>query len=229
MAARLLLIEDDVTLCEIIRLALTKKDLQVEVAYDATTGLQKAYATSPHLILLDILLANGEGWRLCGRLREMSDVPIMILTAQHSETVVQGLELGADAYIVKPVPLQELLARVRALLRRVPHGANPRGESQVKPLTYDNVVIDSDKREVIVDGKRIDLSPIEYRLLCVLMRHMGRTLPHEYLLREVWGPDYVDRMDYLRLYVSYLRRKIEKDPSKPSLIQNDWGSGYRFG
>ena len=229
MATRLLLLEDDVRLCEIIQLALIKNGFQVEVAYDATTGLQKAYATSPHLILLDILLPNGEGWHLCGRLREMSDVPIMILTTLHSETVVQGLDLGADAYIVKPVPLQELVARVRALLRRVPHGANPRGESQVKPLTYDNVVIDSDKREVIVDGKRIDLSPIEYRLLCVLVRHRGRTLPHEYLLREVWGPDYVDEIESLRLYISYLRHKIEKDPSKPSLIQNDWGFGYRFG
>jgi two-component system KDP operon response regulator KdpE len=230
MAAKLLLIDDDVLLCESLRKVLTDKGFQVEVAYDAISGLQKAYAASPHLILLDVMLPNGDGWQTCVRLREMTDVPIVMLTGLRSDSsVVEGLELGADSYLVKPVHPDELVARIRALLRRTRAGENGNGKSWVKPFAYDNLVIDFDKREITVDGKRIDLSPIEFRLLCVLARHKGRVLPHEYLLREVWGPDYVDEIDYLRLYISYLRHKIERDPAQPSLIYNEWGIGYRLG
>jgi two-component system KDP operon response regulator KdpE len=231
MAHSVLLIEDDVVLSETLRLMLTKKGFNVEVAADAITGLQKAYASKPDVILLDIMLPGMDGWQACSRFREMSDVPIIMLTAMGAdENVVKGLDMGADDYIVKPVTADELTARIRALLRRVSRsdtGRNARGRGQL--LKVDYLVIDFDKHEVTVDGNRIDLSPTEFRLLSVLARHKGRMLPHEFLLNEVWGPEYRGDIDYLRLYISYLRRKIEKDYSKPSLIHNEWGVGYRFG
>ncbi|MBI1879153.1 MAG: response regulator transcription factor [Chloroflexi bacterium] len=232
MTETLLLIEDDITLCEALRFMLTKKGFQVEVANSAITGLQKAYAVKPDAIILDIMLPDMDGWQTCARFREMSDVPIIMLTALGSEeNVVKGLNLGADDYIIKPVTAEELSARVRALLRRVTRSTPPAssGNGRGPIFTYENLVIDFDKHEVTVEGKRVDLSPTEFRLLSVLVRHKGRMLPHEFLLTEVWGPEYVGEIDYLRLYISYLRRKIEKDPTKPTLIHNEWGVGYRFG
>jgi two-component system, OmpR family, alkaline phosphatase synthesis response regulator PhoP len=233
MAETLLLIEDDITLCEALRFMLTKKGFQVEIANNAITGLQKAYAVKPDAVILDIMLPDMDGWQTCARFREMSDVPIVMLTALGSEeNVVKGLNLGADDYIIKPVTAEELSARVRALLRRVArvststaNHSNGRGPI----FTYENLMIDFDKHEVTVDNKRVDLSPTEFRLLSVLVKHKGRMLPHEFLLTEVWGSEYVGEIDYLRLYISYLRRKIERDPAQPSLIHNEWGVGYRFG
>jgi two-component system KDP operon response regulator KdpE len=146
---------------------------------------------------------------------------------------VKGLEVGADDYIVKPITINELTARIRALLRRMArpgrtalrHG-NSRRERR---LTYDYLTIDLDKHEVSVDGRYVNLTPTEFRLLFVLVRNEGRMLPHKYLLNEVWGPEYSGDVDSLRLYISYLRRKIERDLNKPTLIHNEWGVGYRFG
>ena len=231
MSATILLIEDDFVLSETFRLMLTKKGFKVEVAGDAITGLQKAYASKPDVILLDIMLPGMDGWQACSRFREMSDVPIIMLTAVGSdENIVKGLDMGADDYIVKPVTAEELTARIRALLRRVSiSSSSSNGNRRGQILTCDYLTIDFDKHEVSVDSKRVDLSPTEFRLLSVLARNKGRMLPHEYLLNEVWGPEYTGDIDYLRLYISYLRRKLEKDLDKPSLIHNEWGVGYRFG
>jgi two-component system KDP operon response regulator KdpE len=229
MSATLLVIDDDVSLCKSLRFMLTKKGFQVEVTHDAVAGLRKAYALKPDAVILDIMLPDMDGWQACRRFREVSDVPIIMLTALGSEeNVVKGLDLGADDYIVKPVTTEELSARIWALLRRV-HRSGANGNGRDPTLTYDSLVIDFDKHEVTVGGKQVHLSPTEFRLLSVLARHRGRVLPHEFLLTEVWGPEYVDEIDYLRLYISYLRRKIEKDPTKPSLVYNEWGTGYRFG
>ncbi len=233
MVDTLLLIEDDVALSETLRFMLTKKGFQVEIANDAITGLQKAYAIKPDAIILDIMLPDMDGWQTCSRFREMSDVPIIMLTALGSEKdVVKGLNLGADDYIVKPVTAEELSARVHALLRRVSRSSTSSkkdGGSRDAILKCDYLTIDFDKHEVAVDGERVDLSPTEFRLLSVMDRHQGRMLPHKFLLNEVWGQEYIGEIDYLRLYISYLRRKIEKDSAKPSLIHNEWGIGYRFG
>jgi DNA-binding response OmpR family regulator len=230
MSVKLLLIDDDVSLCETVRFMLTKKGFEVQVAHNAISGLQKAYAVKPDVILLDVMLPDMDGWQTCRRFREMSDVPIIMLTALGSEqNIVEGLNLGADDYIVKPVTAEELSARIRALLRRVSRSGTNGTNGREPILSYDNLIIDFDKHEVIVNNQRVDLSPTEFRLLSVLARHKGRVLPHEFLLTEVWGPEYVGEVDYLRLYISYLRRKVEKDPSKPSLIHNEWGVGYRFG
>lgn len=229
MSHKLLIIDDDVQLCELLQLMLTKMDFEVDIAHEAVTGLKKAYSLKPDAIVLDIMMPGMDGWQTCQRFREMTDVPIIMLTALGSEDeVIKGLNLGADDYLVKPVTADELGARVRALLRRVSRSQN--NTSNREPiLTHSNLVIDLDKYEVTVDGERIDLSPIEFKLLSILAKYKGRVLPHEFLLAEVWGPEYVGEIDYLRLYISYLRRKLEKDPSNPDLIQNEWGVGYRFG
>ena len=170
-----------------------------------------------------------DGWQTCQRFREMTDVPIIMLTALGSQdNVIKGLNLGADDYLVKPVTAQELAARIRALLRRVSR-TNGNGQKKQPILTQDNLVIDLNKYEVTLDGERVDLSPTEFRLLAVLAKYKGRVLPHEFLLTEVWGAEYSGEIDYLRLYISYLRRKLERDPSNPTLIHNEWGIGYRFG
>ena len=231
MTVTILMIEDDFVLSETLRLMLTQKGFTVDVAGDAITGLQKAYAVKPDVILLDIMLPGMDGWQACARFREMSDVPIIMLTAVGSdENIVKGLDMGADDYIVKPVTAEELIARIRALLRRVSVSGNPtNGSRRGQVLTCDYLTIDFDKHEVTVDGMRVDLSPTEFRLLSVMARNKGRMLPHEFLLNQVWGPEYTGDIDYLRLYVSYLRRKLEKDLNKSSLIHNEWGVGYRFG
>ncbi len=229
-----LIIDDDTLLCEALRLMLTKMDFEVEVANDAISGLRTAYAFKPDVILLDIMMPSMDGWQTCERFREMSDVPIIMLTALDSqENVVKGLDLGADDYIVKPVVANELAARIRAVLRRTSRSnvpsSNGNGSSREPIFKQGDLVIDFDKYEVMVDNNRVDLTPTEFKLLSVLARYKGRVLPHEFLLTEVWGPEYVGEIDYLRLYVSYLRRKIEKNKSKQSLIHNEWGIGYRFG
>jgi two-component system KDP operon response regulator KdpE len=209
---------------------LIRNGFQVEVAHNAISGLKEAYALKPDAVILDIMLPDMDGWQVCRRLREMSDVPIIMLSALGSdENVIEGLNLGADDYIVKPVAVEELIARIRALLRRTSR-SNPTERNHREPIfTYDYLVIDFDKYEVTVAGEKVKLSPTEFRLLSVLSRYQGRLLPHEFLLSEVWGPEYVSEEEYLRLYISYLRRKIEPDPSKPRLIHNEWGVGYRFG
>jgi DNA-binding response OmpR family regulator len=152
-----------------------------------------------------------------------------MLTALGSEeNVVKGLELGADDYLVKPVTMKELGARVKALLRRA-YGNNGSPTEISKIIQHEGLVIDFDKHEVTLRDNRIDLSPTEFKLLSCLVKHKGRVLPHDFLLTQVWGPEYAGELDHLRLYISYLRKKIEKNPSKPELIQNEWGVGYRFG
>jgi DNA-binding response OmpR family regulator len=229
MNAKVLFIDDDVQLSEMVDLVLTELGFQVELAYDGTTGLRKAYEVKPDIIVLDIMMPGMDGWQTCQRFREMTDVPIIMLTALGSQdNVIKGLNLGADDYLVKPVTAQELAARIRALLRRVSR-TNGNGQKKQPILTQDNLVIDLNKYEVTLDGERVDLSPTEFRLLAVLAKYKGRVLPHEFLLTEVWGAEYAGEIDYLRLYISYLRRKLERDPSNPTLIHNEWGIGYRFG
>jgi len=229
MSTTILLVDDDVLLCKTFELILTDMGFNIEMAHNGVEGLKKAYKLQPDVILLDVMMPDMDGWETCQRFKEMCDVPIIMLTAIDSqENVIKGLDLGADDYIVKTVTAEELGARIRAVLRRASRSNVSSG--QQKPIiTQDNLVIDFDKHEVTVDHERVDLSPTEFRLLSVLARHKGRVLPHDFLLTQVWGPEYIGEIDYLRLYISYLRRKLEKDPSNPSLIYNEWGVGYRFG
>jgi DNA-binding response OmpR family regulator len=229
MDTRLLIIDDDVSLCGVTQVILTKRGFQVEIADDAISGLQKAYVYHPDLILLDVMLPSMNGWELLGRFREMSEVPIIVLTALNSaEDVIRGMDLGADAYLTKPVTGEELVARVQAVLRRASHSGSAKS-GVTTAVCYEGLAIDFEGHEVTLDGERVDLTPKEFSLLSVLAQNHGRVLTSDYLLRKVWGPEYICDMNYLRLYVRYLRRKLEKSPSKPHLICTVYGVGYRFG
>jgi two-component system KDP operon response regulator KdpE len=227
---KVLFIDDDLDLCELIKLMLTRIGFEVETANNGLEGLKKAYTYKPEVIVLDVMMPDMDGWQTCKRFREMTDVPIIMLTALGSqEEVIKGLNLGADDYLVKPITADELAARIRALLRRMSRSDTENGRKSRPIFSQDDLVIDLDKYEVTRGGQRIDLSPTEFKLLSVLVKYKGRVLPHEFLLTEVWGVEYVSEIDYLRLYISYLRRKLEDDPSNPTLIHNEWGVGYRFG
>jgi two-component system KDP operon response regulator KdpE len=230
MAEKLLVVEDDTVFSNVLWFILTKSGFQVEVANTGKSGLQKAYTCNPDAVILDIMLPDLDGWQICTRLRDMSDVPIIMLTAFGAEEdLIKGLNLGADEYIIKPVTTQELLARVRAVLRRKPRLSSDDLRSEGDIFTYDKLVVDFGRHRVMVDGKRIHLSPTEFRLLSVLILRQQQMLSYEFLLEEVWGSEYRGEIDYLRLCINHLQRKIEKDPTKPVLIQNEFSTGYQFG
>ena len=225
MKETILIIDDDAALAKIVQINLEREGYRTVVASSGVEGLQKAYSNQPNLVILDIMMPGMDGWVTCRRLREISDVPIIMLTARGMEAdVVKGLELGADDYIVKPFGTKVLLARIHALLRRTDSSATK------KPPIYSDgeLTVDFVKRVVTVRSERVDLTPTEFKLLSNFVQNEGRVLPHSYLLTQVWGPEYVDEVNYLKLYVRYLRQKIEKDPSNPDYILTEWGVGYRF-
>ncbi len=225
MKETILIIDDDAALAKIVQINLEREGYRTVVASSGVEGLQKAYSNQPNLVILDIMMPGMDGWITCRRLREISDVPIIMLTARGMEAdVVKGLELGADDYIVKPFGTKVLLARIHALLRRTDASATK------KPPIYSDgeLTVDFVKRVVTVRSERVDLTPTEFKLLANFVQNEGRVLPHSYLLTQVWGPEYVDEVNYLKLYVRYLRQKIEKDPSNPEYILTEWGVGYRF-
>jgi two-component system KDP operon response regulator KdpE len=194
-------------------------------AYRAEEGLRKAYRTHPDLVLLDIMMPDMDGWEVCRRLRELSDMPIVFLTARTEiKDVVKGLEMGADDYIVKPHDNEELIARIRAHLRRVPKN------SFSEEMIFDGgrFRVNFLNREVVVDGEQRHLTPKEFGLLSVLVRNAGRVVTRSDLVTEAWGPEYSDAIDSLKLYIHYLRKKIEDDPTRPKYILTSRGVGYRF-
>jgi two-component system KDP operon response regulator KdpE len=230
MKDTLLLIDTDVIHCEALEFVLSKKGFELAVCHDAITGLQMTQVLQPDAVILDIMLPDLDGWQTCARLRDMSEVPIIVLTTlRATEAVVKGLNLGADSYLVKPVPAEELAARIRAVLRRTTRSKIKEGNGQGSLFRHEHLLVDLKGHQVTVDGQEVYLSPTEFRLLRVLVQHRGRVLPQDFLLREVWGPENGSKFDSLRLYISYLRRKIEKDATQPDLIHNEWGIGYRFG
>jgi two-component system KDP operon response regulator KdpE len=180
----------------------------------------------PDVLLLDIMMPEMDGFETLKRLREFSQVPVLILTAKDDEDDrVRGLELGADDYISKPFSHRELVSRIRAVLRRH-YAAPPVAQTMVQ--IDDRLQIDFARREVLIDGRRVNLRPTEYRLLYHLVQNAGYVQTHQMLLTKVWGPEYRDESHYLRLYITYLRQKIEPDPANPRYILTERGVGYRF-
>ena len=225
MKETILVIDDDADLAKIVQINLEREGYETVIAFSGVEGLQKAYNSQPDLVILDIMMPGMDGWTTCRRLREISDVPIIMLTARGMESdIVKGLKLGADDYIVKPFGTKELLARIHALLRRTDTSTIKR-----PPIYSDGeLTIDFVKRMVVVRGEQVDLTPTEFKLLSTFVQNEGRVLPHRFLLTQVWGPEYADEVNYLKLYVRYLRQKIEEDPSNPNCILTEWGVGYRF-
>ena len=225
MAEKILIIDDEETTVQLLAILLEHKGYEVVKSYRAEDGLRMAYRTQPNLVLLDVAMPDMDGWEVCRRLRELSDVPIVFLTARSEiKDVVRGLEIGADDYIVKPYDNEELVARVRAHLRRVP------SNSAADELVFGggNFRVNFLNREVTVRGEPKHLTPKEFSLLSVLVRNAGRVITRNELVTEAWGPEYGDAIDSLKLYIHYLRRKLEKDATHPKYILTARGVGYRF-
>jgi len=223
--ARILLVDDEPKLVRLVQEILTATDYQIMVACNGTHGVEMVAVEKPDLVLLDLILPGElDGYEVARRVREFSDVPIIMLTAKVREAdVLRGFEVGADDYITKPFSAKELLARMRAVLKRVKGEAVAPTESEI---VYGNLVIDLARRRVTLAGRQIALTPTEYSLLHELATHCNQVLLHEQLLTAVWGAEYRNDLDYLRAYIHYLRQKLEPDPSNPKIILSTPGVGY---
>jgi len=225
--AKLLIIDDDTTLVNALEMYLSREGYDVHLAGNGAEGLKAFYALRPDLVVLDVMMPQMDGWETCRRIRELSTAPIIMLTAKGQETDrVMGLKLGADDYVPKPFSLKELVARIEAILRRTRRAENA-GKSGVLYVS-DDLVIDSERWEVRRGGEPIDLTSTELRLLFYLAENAGHVLSHQQLLEQVWGPEYVDNVDYTKLYIWRLRQKLEMDPSSPRYILTERGIGYRL-
>ncbi|MCA1599246.1 MAG: response regulator transcription factor [Chloroflexi bacterium] len=234
MTLTILIAEDDRDVAALVAYGarLTWPGCTVEVAPDGAEALRRFAAMAPDLVVLDVSMPPPDGFEVCRRIREVSTAPILMLTAR--DTLVDkigALDLGADDYLTKPFDDLELLARLRALLRRA-HGLTgaetPAPPVRVPVLIQGDITLDTTRREVWVRGAVVRLTSTEYRLLEELVRYAGRTLPHRYLLEQVWGPEYIGEVHYLRVFVRRLRQKLGDDPDHPRYIQTEWHTGYRF-
>jgi two-component system KDP operon response regulator KdpE len=223
---KILVVDDEKRMVRFIQLNLEQDGFQVITAFNGSEALEQVRTQLPDLILLDIMMPDINGFEVLKKIREVNTVPVIMLTAKGEEDDrIQGLELGADDYITKPFSPRELVSRIRAVLRRTESFK----EDQIDLINVDDrLTIDFSRREVWVEGKKVDLRPTEYRLLYHLVKNAGWVNTHEQLLSKVWGFEYQDEPHYVRLYVNYLRKKLEKDPSNPRYILTERGVGYRF-
>jgi len=223
---RVLVVDDESRMINFIRMNLELEGFQVIEAGNGLEALDMLRRHIPDLIILDVMMPQLDGFETLRMLREFSNVPVIMLTAKgEEEDKVRGLELGADDYITKPFGAREMVSRAKAVLRRINSVSEP---SEAILSIDDRLSVDFNKREVIVEGEHIKLRPTEYRLLYHLIENAGWTVPHEQLLAKVWGYEYRDETHYVRLYVNYLREKVEEDPSNPKYILTERGIGYRF-
>lgn len=223
---RILVIDDDADLVELVRIAFAHAGAEVYSALDGREGLFRFGECHPDLILLDVMMPDLNGWETCRLFREFTDVPIIFLTALSEEAeVVRGLDCGAVDYVAKPFSPKVLLARARVALRVPAQAARSH-----KTASFDDgyLVVDGQGRRVLVAGEPVQLTLTEFRLLAYLSEHAGQVLTYEQILAHVWGREYTDSTDYVHVYVSHLRRKIEWDASRPAYIVNERGVGYRF-
>lgn len=219
-----LIVEDEPQIRRFVRAALEAEQCLVHEADSAARGLVEAGTRKPDLLVLDLGLPDRDGVDLVRDLRVWSGMPILVLSARSGEQdKVAALDAGADDYLTKPFGIPELLARVRALLRRA-----HRGGDAPPVISFGEVRVDLAQRSVLRAGEPVHLTPIEYRLLCLLLANAGRVLTHRQLLREVWGPSHVEHAHYLRVYMAGLRRKLEADPALPQHLRTETGVGYRF-
>jgi two-component system KDP operon response regulator KdpE len=223
---RILVVDDEERMVRFIRLNLEHDGYLVSEAFNGKQAIQKLREALPDLILLDVMMPDLDGFEVLEMVREISNVPIIMLTAKGEEDDrIKGLEKGADDYVTKPFSPRELVSRVKAVLRRT-EGATGSMHGLIE--IDDRLKIDFDKREVWLEGKIVKLRPTEYKLLFHLVQNAGWVLSHDQLLTNVWGYEYRDEPHYVRLYINYLRQKLEKDAANPKYILTERGVGYRF-
>ncbi len=229
MGEKVLVIDDDPFFLRLVEKVLTPKGYEVLKADRGREGLRLLFNQKPDVVLLDVVMSGMNGWQTCDRIREVSDIPIIMLTGERKseDDIVRGLDYGADDYLTKPVGNKELVARVRAALRRA---EMPPSTDTTKRITYSDgfLTIDIDERKILVNGERVKLTPREFRLFALLVENAGRILTPKQILEKVWGWEYVDDLDYVRIYISHLRQKIEPDTSLPKYIITEPGVGYSF-
>jgi two-component system, OmpR family, KDP operon response regulator KdpE len=224
----LLLIEDERSIRTFLRAAMSSGPYRLVEATTGKEGLNMAAVQAPDAIILDLGLPDLDGIEVIRRVREWSALPIVILSARGDERdKVAALDAGADDYLTKPFGVPELLARIRAVLRRASALQGAEG-ADAAVYAVGELQVDLANRRVMRAGTELHLTPLEYRLLAILVRHAGRVLTHRYLLKEVWGPAHVDQTAYLRVFMASLRRKIEADPARPRYLKTEQGVGYRM-
>lgn len=219
----IIVVDDEPDVAQILSLQLTMEGYRVHSANDGPTAIELVRAHTPDLVILDIMMPNMDGYEVCNRIREFTSTPILMLTANiQDQQVVSGLDSGADDYVTKPYSPIQLLARVRALLRRVPpvRMVIKAGEGALH--------LDRQRRELKVNDKVIDLTPTEYQVLMLLAENVGQVVPHEKLLSTIWGSGKESDHDSLKVYIWHLRRKLEDNPRQPKLLLTEWGVGYRL-
>jgi two-component system KDP operon response regulator KdpE len=222
----ILVVDDESRMVRFVRMNLELEGYQVSEASNGLEALDRVRDELPDLVVLDVMMPEMDGFETLARLREISTVPIIMLTVKgDEEDRIRGLELGADDYVTKPFSPRELASRIRAVLRRA-EMPSPVGKTSIR--IDDRLEVDFRQREVIVEGERVRLRPTEYRLLYHLVNNAGWIMTHEMLLSKVWGYEYREEAGLLRLYITYLRKKIEPDPSNPRYIFTERGVGYRF-
>lgn len=228
MGKKILVVDDEPAFARLVEQVLTQKEYEVLKASNGQEGIKLFFTHEPDLVLLDVAMPKMDGWQTCSFIRDVSNIPIIIITGQHKAEadIVQGLDYGADDYLIKPVRNKELVARVRAVLRR----AELPSSLDTKRITYndDFLTVDITERKIIVNGERARLTPIEFRLLSFLVENAGRVLTHRQLLEKAWGWEYIDDLDHLRIYIWHLRHKVEPDPTQPKYIITEPGVGYYF-
>jgi two-component system KDP operon response regulator KdpE len=222
----ILLIEDEPQMRRFLRITLQSHGYRLVEAATAREGLMQATTRNPDVVLLDLGLPDLDGLEVTQQLREWTQTPIIVISAREQEQdKVKALDAGADDYLTKPFNAGELLARMRVALR---HAARQKADRQDPIFTLLNLRVDMAQRQVFVDDKEVHLTPLEYKLLLMLIRHEGKVITHRQLLQEVWGPAHVNEVQYLRVYMTQLRHKLEADPARPRFLMNEPGIGYRL-
>jgi two-component system KDP operon response regulator KdpE len=223
---KILLIEDDIEFSKLTQMWLQNAGYEVIAAGDGAEGMRRVYSSRPNLVLLDTMLPKMDGWEVCRRIREMSEIPVLMVTGKVQKADrLKGFALGADDYIPKPVDFSELVARVQAVLRRSGSEAH---ESELSSFHNGEIEVEWRSRQVWVRGARVKLSPTEFKILACLIKNRGWIVTHEQLLEKAWGPNYIGDKSFVKLYIRYLRRKIEVNPHEPQLILTERGVGYQF-
>jgi DNA-binding response OmpR family regulator len=223
---KVLIIDDDADLLHLAGLLFKKAGAQIFTARDGLEGISKLFTCNPNLIILDVMMPGTNGFEVCQRIRQVSNAPIIMLTAlNHEQEMLRGLESGADDFLSKPFNADILLARARTVLRRSANGNAPSSHFE---FNNGHLSIDIEKRHVVVEEKRVKLTPIEFRLLVYLARNAGKVLTFDHILTNVWGNEYRGSMDYVHVYVSHLRNKIEENAKHPRYILTVYGVGYMF-